>query len=431
MVQIIKGGSEQQQAKERIGYTQGKNLSDTLTNFGANKALSSILKDPKMQNASPSEKMGALQQALEPYGQKGMELLQKRIQVEQMAQQEKLAKEQNIKGDILRRRLSGEPISEKEKSQYPFSPAEELAIQKHIQTGELGRINAGGKLTQASQPINPEQLNNIQMVRKMPGYEQASPAKKYQMLTDNNVSKENAEAEAKIAADDLKNQPGGKFAEEREKAVAKYVTDSFEKGKEANDMNFTIGKVKKAVNGEITGPGVLASLKKNPYTQILMGLTVDEAALETSNKYMLEGTKGIWGAKPTEREMMRLLDGMLPSIGKTKEANLAGLEIIEEANNLKQIHADLVSKITEGGSKYVPDVENQVNKAMKPIIDSFHEKLLETEDKFGSSENTDLVTRADGKIKVTNAKGEEGWMSPDKIEQAKKANIIFTPVKKK
>lgn len=54
------------------------------------------------------------------------------------------------------------------------------------------------KKTQASQPIDPEQLAIIKKIRNQPEYQDADPLEKYQIMTDAGVSKENAKAEADI-----------------------------------------------------------------------------------------------------------------------------------------------------------------------------------------------------------------------------------------
>ena len=56
------------------------------------------------------------------------------------------------------------------------------------------------KKTQASQPIDPDQLKLIKSIRNTPEFKEADPLTKYQMMTDAGISKENASEEADIAA---------------------------------------------------------------------------------------------------------------------------------------------------------------------------------------------------------------------------------------
>lgn len=85
---------------------------------------------------------------------------------------------------------------------YGFDEGE---LDPYIQNPALGlsiaeKTTRVPKKTQASQPIDPDQLKKIESVRNSPEYESANPAKRYQMLTRSGVSKENAHSEADISA---------------------------------------------------------------------------------------------------------------------------------------------------------------------------------------------------------------------------------------
>ena len=164
---------------------------------------------------------------------------------------------------------------------------------------------------------------------------------------------------------------GETYGKEREKALSKYIDDVEEKSDEGIRSQIAIEEIRKALKGNIPGPGLKAVVKNSQYGKLMFGLNPDETLLKTANKTLLEGTKGLFGSKPTEKEIFILLEDMLPSIGKTKEANEAGLQFIERLNNLKLLRGELVDQLTEGGTKYVPDLRNQVNKALAP----FNEKL--------------------------------------------------------
>jgi hypothetical protein len=68
---------------------------------------------------------------------------------------------------------------------------------------QISRPAKEPKKTQASQPIDPEQLNIIKNIRNSDAYKQASPLQKYQLMTDNGVSKENAQVEADISGKEV------------------------------------------------------------------------------------------------------------------------------------------------------------------------------------------------------------------------------------
>ena len=179
------------------------------------------------------------------------------------------------------------------------------------------------------------------------------------------------------------------FQKGRGKDVGEYVSSSLKKASDAEDLKYTFSEVDKALAGDITGPGFEATLKKNQYTRLLFGLTPDESLLQTANKKLLEGTKGIFGSRPREREIFLLLNDMLPSIGKTREANIVGVEYMKRINDMAILHGDLVSEITEGGSKYVPDLENQVRIRMKPYTDQLREDLKEDVKKVNENQDNE------------------------------------------
>ena len=147
-----------------------------------------------------------------------------------------------------------------------------------------------------------------------------------------------------------------------------------------------------------------------------------------ANKKILGGTKGIFGSKPTEREIFLLLNSMLPSMGKTKEANLAGLDILDKTNDLTILHADLIDQITEGGTKYITDLEAQVNKRMKPIIGQFREQLVQANNQFNSPNQGNKSATNNQKIKVEAPDGSKWEMTQEQIDAAKGKNVIFKPI---
>ena len=222
-------------------------------------------------------------------------------------------------------------------------------------------------------------------------------------------------------------KPGADFAASREKAVSEYVNNAITKGEEAEDLKYTIATAKKAIGGDITGPGVQAILKNNPYSQLYVGLSPDEASLQAANKKLLEGSKGIFGSKPTEREIFLLLNSMLPSIGKTKEANLAGLGFIERINDIKLLHSQIVDELTDGGTKYIPDLERQVNARLKPISEKLRQDLEVAVKELPKEDKKSSETKSTP-IKVQAPDGSKWEMTQEQIDAAKEQNVIFKPI---
>lgn len=221
---------------------------------------------------------------------------------------------------------------------------------------------------------------------------------------------------------------GQKYAEGREDTIRKYVDEAFEKGESAQETQFAIDEARKAIKGDVAGPGVQAMLKNNPYSQLYMGLTPDEAKLQAANKKLLEGTKGLFGPKPTEREIFLLLNSMLPSIGKTPEANEAGLGFIEKVNQMLLVKSEIVDKLTNGGATYVPDLERKVQSEMKPLVEALRGELMEANVKYNSEQNPSENQNSKS-IKVKAPDGSLWNMTQQQIDAAKKQGVIFEPVK--
>lgn len=213
---------------------------------------------------------------------------------------------------------------------------------------------------------------------------------------------------------------GKEFEKKRGGNVADYVKKSLDESQEAQELNFSLATARKAAQGEVSGPGLKAYAKNNPYMSLIVGLTPDEATLLASNKKLLEGTKSIFGNKPTEREIFLLLNSMLPSIGKSKEANLAGIDFIQKVNDLKALKGEIVNQLTQGGARYVPDLESQVLDKMSPLIDQLHKELLEANQRFNPS-----ASAQETKIKVRAPDRSIGSMTQKQIDAAKAQGVNF------
>lgn len=140
------------------------------------------------------------------------------------------------------------------------------------------------KKTQASQPINEDQLKRIQEVRARPEFTDASPAKKYQMLTDNLVSKENAKVEADIFSEDEKiaNQAIDNSYKMHDKFIND-ITNSY-KAFETDTKPKLLQIQKLASDGDVIGPtaavfldafGIPLGALEDPSSELFQKLSLD------------------------------------------------------------------------------------------------------------------------------------------------------------
>src|SRR5690606_7320323 len=146
------------------------------------------------QSGDPNAINDAMQQILTKVSPEkqpmAMQILQnkQKIYQEKAEKQKLLQKNQTILRDLEQRR------GLEKGSLEPY--AEDLSFAE--------KVTKQPKATQASQPIDPDQIKRIQNVRNTDEFKKSSPAKKYQLLTDAGVSKENAKAEADIFAEEEK-----------------------------------------------------------------------------------------------------------------------------------------------------------------------------------------------------------------------------------
>jgi len=285
---------------------------------------------------------------------------------------------------------------------------------------QITRPSLDRRVNQADRPIDEDQQTRINQVVDDPRWEKASLSQKQQLFFRAGVSTSNQKSIIDPLSEELKAKPGGKYEEEREKSIASYVTNALSEREAAEELEYTLDTAKKAIQGDVTGEGWEALVKSNPYGQLITGLTPDEATLQASNKKLLEGSKGIFGSRPTEREIFLLLNSMLPSIGKSKEANMASIYFIDKLNKLKIMHGDIVDDIAKQG--YVPDIESQVNHRMKPIVQEFREEL----EKAVKAQNE---IKGSERVKVKSPDGKIGYMTQSQIDKAREENVIFTPTK--
>ncbi len=147
MVQFFKGAEDpRDRAYGQLASALGQGLGNGINTYYANKALDSVIDDKENADLPTSEKMGKLQSALMPYGEKGQEIFRQRMQIEQQAYNEKQAKVQAKEA--------------KEKEDRLFAHQKALQKQKDVAAKERAGLKPppGGI---SAQPIPPEQLAAI------------------------------------------------------------------------------------------------------------------------------------------------------------------------------------------------------------------------------------------------------------------------------
>ena len=140
MVQVIRTGNPQGKLQEMLGMSLGQGIGNGLNTFFANRSLESVLHDKALEGAPQSQKLEAIRSALSPYGEKGQEIFQQRMKIDQQEMNE-------AQQDVLSRVVSGEKVSAKQLSKLtPENQLKVMDLQKRKESGKSvydSLINAG------------------------------------------------------------------------------------------------------------------------------------------------------------------------------------------------------------------------------------------------------------------------------------------------
>jgi hypothetical protein len=423
MVQFIKGSADPREASYgALAQALGQGLGHGVTSHFANEALEGVLNDEKYKNASQSEKMGALQKALSPYGAPGRELLQNRLQTEHVAYQEKQEKKQNEQAQIMGKILNKKPVSEKERSL--LSPEQSLAIAKHEQALEIEQLKVNNKAPLGGlggQTVPPQIADAIENIMKENPdassdelgvkFSKAGVPTHYQnpYLENRRRSKELASKE-KTAEEKLATKQDIDFHE-----ASKGYDETIQKeAKVAKKQLDSIEDIEKSVKEGKIKPTNAANVLKffGPIGERLAeaALTKDQAKLQAAIPEFLEGRKELFGVRLSDADL-KLLQDKLPDIAKSPEANLAILGLMKKYANQSLLKKKAAENVLE--SKGIA-VKNREGK-LRPLN---YESLVENEYDRLVIDTTPIRVQAPDKTL---------WeMTPEQIRKAKEQGVEFT-----
>lgn len=130
MVQVIETEDPRSKLSDMLGMSLGQGIGNGLNTYFANRSLESVLQDKALEGAPQSKKLEALRKALSPYGEKGQEILQQRMAIEQQEMNE-------AQQDVLGRVVEGQKVSAKDLSK--LSPENQLKVMQIQKNREIGR----------------------------------------------------------------------------------------------------------------------------------------------------------------------------------------------------------------------------------------------------------------------------------------------------
>lgn len=130
MVQVHQVSNPKGKLAEVLGMSLGQGLGNGLNTYFANRSLESVIHDKALQGAPQSQRLEAVRSAVAPYGEVGQNLLQQRMQIDQLEQQE-------AEQEVLGRITSGQKVSPEDLRKV--SPQNQLKIQELNQRRQFGK----------------------------------------------------------------------------------------------------------------------------------------------------------------------------------------------------------------------------------------------------------------------------------------------------
>ena len=331
------------------------------------------------------------------------------MNIEQQAAQEKEMEKRNQQGEIFGRLLNGKTITDKERE--ILGPDLQLAAAKLEQTRNQN------KLTQADRPIHPDQMNKIQEVRSNSDYEDASPAKKFQMLTDNGVSERNAKSESELYAEEEKNQTNA--LQQGYKSNEKYFNEITDSMKAANEMDMKLDQMLSLK--DLPEPALAGAME---YFGIPPALFSADA--ETAEKLSIDLTKNIqqfYGSRILQSEFQAFMKS-IPSLRNSTEGRKRIVENMKKFNDLRRLEYNKARAL-----------ELDYESKKKPIPPDFRRRVYESMEKDASALadsfknanqgrlNENSQNLPEGKVRVKtmkNGKSVIGTMPKGKIRRSNK-----------
>lgn len=232
------------------------------------------------------------------------------------------------------------------------------------------------KLTQSSQPIDPEQLKIIKNVRDSEEFKNADPLKKYQLMTDANVSKENAQAEADIAykGDTLANQKFESsykaqedFIDEVTKSYRAFETDTKPRLMQMQHMD-PEDLIGPTANVFLESMGIPLGALSDPSSELYNKLSQD----------LLKGLPETYGSRILKVEVDNFLK-TIPTLMNSPEGRRMISSNMLKLGEMKEIYYNEMRKQQKDSldnSKPLPrDFQQRVFDQVKPQIDKFNDQF--------------------------------------------------------
>jgi len=299
---------------------------------------------------------------------------------------------------LVGKSLSGEKLTLEEQSS--LSPKTQL---------ELAKIN-NPKKTQASQPIDEDQMRRIKNVRNEPGYEELSPSKKYRELTSKGVSRENAKDESDIYVKEQ--ELSQKSFESSYKANEDFINDTTKAARAyESETKPKLMQLQKLVSDEeLIGPtpavfletlGIPLGALEDPSSELYQKVSLD----------LLKGLPETFGNRIMKVEVDNFLK-TIPTLLNSPEGRRMITSNMLKLGEMKQVFYNEMRKQQKEAlekNKFPRDFQQSVFDQVKPQVDRINEEFVKMSEIKSIPKDTVPFFTPNGQIK---------FIPKDKVEQA-------------
>lgn len=253
---------------------------------------------------------------------------------------------------------------------------------------QISRPAKEGKKTQASQPIDEDQLKRIEHALNLPGFNEMSPSEQNLALIRNGVSKENAKAviEPKIEDKKIGDQRGKILREGQAKADIAFVEEQTSKVPELAARQHV--QEEAAILNE---QGVTGGLWDQAMQKLgLLQYTTDGYRVYTSlakDAVKNQNIKGVIGSQISQMEFGFFRDATInPNF--SKEANRQILKKEGLALRYEKLYADITKKKIEENKGEIPErIQALVNEEFAKQSEKISKEVRETAIDFEAIQN--------------------------------------------
>lgn len=351
MVQIVRGGpSRSQMLSELLAPALGESLSTLGTAYFANKALDKTLSDKSLDDKPYEERASMLERALAPYGKIGERLFERRMQVEQAAEQ-------------------------KQQQKLQAKQAKEAELLKHQRALELQKLKNEGRAApggRSAQPVPKEIAQNISVILNANKNATADELTEQFDLAGVPRSESNAYIESRRRVDEQSAKIPQLKTELGLKRDAELLSTADSIRNLLPTEEASLNAMEDAV--ELGNQSFFSMDNLADTTGLEWFRTARGGQFKTGAKTFLINNVTKFGARPNQYIEQQVADA-LAKTGRSKEANLASLALTRFDSEVKKKYVQILDELEESGDYEPGGLGRRATKLMQPVIEQMQTEL--------------------------------------------------------